>query len=351
MCACPGVIGREHAADEGDDREAVLAVIAQRVDIPPRIAAGRDRAASKRGPRAPLPPPAGPRSLPSALPVPDACCRPPDKGPACGSAPPAVGTRPSSRATPVRRARRPSPETAASKSFGVVLTVVSSRRVIVQAAALQQPKCPLLALRDLRWSRASLSPVGGALTRQSSALRTSDAVRFGTFLIVAILRADVDGRFGRQPAAPENVVELCRHSRSRRTRCGAASGKPCVFAVMAQVMADSERAEGGTCGTAAATSRPNRPSATAATSALHDDRVRVDALAARPASRRCAAALHGSISRASVAYRNVAPLLFARSASARAMRCMPPSTSQTPSRSTCATSISVAGARNGDEPQ
>jgi len=30
---------------------------------------------------------------------------------------------------------------------------------------------------------------------------------------------------------------------------------------------------------------------------------------------------------------------------------MPPSTSHTPSRSTCATSISVAGARNGEEPQ
>lgn len=42
MCARPGVIGREHAADEGDDCEAVLSVTAQRVDIPPRITAGRD---------------------------------------------------------------------------------------------------------------------------------------------------------------------------------------------------------------------------------------------------------------------------------------------------------------------
>ena len=40
--ARPGVIGREDAADEGDDREAVLSVIAQCVDIPPRVTAGRD---------------------------------------------------------------------------------------------------------------------------------------------------------------------------------------------------------------------------------------------------------------------------------------------------------------------
>ncbi len=33
-----GVIGREHAADEGDDGDAIFAVVAQRVDIPPSIA-------------------------------------------------------------------------------------------------------------------------------------------------------------------------------------------------------------------------------------------------------------------------------------------------------------------------
>jgi len=39
----PGIVGREHATDEGDDRDAVLAVIAQCVEIPPGVAARRDR--------------------------------------------------------------------------------------------------------------------------------------------------------------------------------------------------------------------------------------------------------------------------------------------------------------------
>ena len=40
--ARPGVIGREHAADEGDQRDAVLAVVADGIDIPPDIALVRD---------------------------------------------------------------------------------------------------------------------------------------------------------------------------------------------------------------------------------------------------------------------------------------------------------------------
>jgi hypothetical protein len=46
-----------------------------------------------------------------------------------------------------------------------------------------------------------------------------------------------------------------------------------------------------------------------------------------------------------------APSRVATRASASASRYMPPSTYQTPSCSTCATSISVAGAAKGDEPQ
>lgn len=42
------VIGREDAADEDDDRQAELPVIAERVDIPPGIAARRDRAREAR---------------------------------------------------------------------------------------------------------------------------------------------------------------------------------------------------------------------------------------------------------------------------------------------------------------
>ena len=41
--ARPGVIGREDAADEGDDAQPVAAVIAQRIDVPPGIAAWRRR--------------------------------------------------------------------------------------------------------------------------------------------------------------------------------------------------------------------------------------------------------------------------------------------------------------------
>ena len=40
----PGVVGREHAADEGDQGEALRLVVAQRIDVPPGIAARRDRA-------------------------------------------------------------------------------------------------------------------------------------------------------------------------------------------------------------------------------------------------------------------------------------------------------------------
>ena len=47
----------------------------------------------------------------------------------------------------------------------------------------------------------------------------------------------------------------------------------------------------------------------------------------------------------------VPPSRRSRPASASASRCMPPSTRHTPCCSTCATSISVAGAANGDEPQ
>ncbi len=36
--ACPGVVGRKDAADERDDGDAVIAVIAQRIDVPPEIA-------------------------------------------------------------------------------------------------------------------------------------------------------------------------------------------------------------------------------------------------------------------------------------------------------------------------
>ena len=38
----PGVVGREDAADESDDRQAVSSIVADRVDVPPGIAAGLD---------------------------------------------------------------------------------------------------------------------------------------------------------------------------------------------------------------------------------------------------------------------------------------------------------------------
>src|SRR5277367_4672904 len=42
LAPCECVIGREHAADESDNGDAVFAVVAQCVDIPPRIAIGMD---------------------------------------------------------------------------------------------------------------------------------------------------------------------------------------------------------------------------------------------------------------------------------------------------------------------
>ena len=38
----PCVIGREYAADKGDDGEGVAPIVAYRIDIPPGIAAGRN---------------------------------------------------------------------------------------------------------------------------------------------------------------------------------------------------------------------------------------------------------------------------------------------------------------------
>jgi hypothetical protein len=39
---------REHRADEDDQRERVLAVVAERIDVPPRVAATRDRVVEAR---------------------------------------------------------------------------------------------------------------------------------------------------------------------------------------------------------------------------------------------------------------------------------------------------------------
>jgi hypothetical protein len=44
----PGVVRREDAADEGDDAQSVVAVVADGVDVPPEIAAGRDRLVESR---------------------------------------------------------------------------------------------------------------------------------------------------------------------------------------------------------------------------------------------------------------------------------------------------------------
>ena len=44
------VVGREDAADEGDDRQPVPAVVAQRVEVPPRVATVRDLQVEARSP-------------------------------------------------------------------------------------------------------------------------------------------------------------------------------------------------------------------------------------------------------------------------------------------------------------
>lgn len=40
--SCHGIVGREHTTHERDKRQPVASVVAQRVDVPPRVAAGRD---------------------------------------------------------------------------------------------------------------------------------------------------------------------------------------------------------------------------------------------------------------------------------------------------------------------
>ena len=87
LAAGAGVIGREHAANETDDGQAMLAVIARGINVPPAISVLALPAASKRGLAARLPLPACPPGPPSARPDPDACCRPPDKAPEFSCAP------------------------------------------------------------------------------------------------------------------------------------------------------------------------------------------------------------------------------------------------------------------------
>ena len=47
-CQRAAVIRREHAADEGDDGQAIVAAIAQRIDIPPEICTRFDRLVEPR---------------------------------------------------------------------------------------------------------------------------------------------------------------------------------------------------------------------------------------------------------------------------------------------------------------
>jgi hypothetical protein len=46
--ACKRVVGREHASDKCNERDAVLAIVAQSIDIPPRIAVFRNDAVEAR---------------------------------------------------------------------------------------------------------------------------------------------------------------------------------------------------------------------------------------------------------------------------------------------------------------
>jgi len=147
--------------------------------------------------------------------------------------------------------------------------------------------------------------------------------------IVAILRADVDGWVLGQTAPHEDVLELAgigiteEHRMPREREAARAR----------QVTADSERAPSGVARTAMRRSAPKRPVASALLSALlttassaRRSPSRVRAPATRPRSR--------SMRAISVPYRMRAPRAFARSASASARRCMPPSTYQTPACST-----------------
>ena len=188
----PGVVGREHAAEERDQRDAVRAVVAERVDIPPDIAAVRRgyrevRSCSRLA--------AASRPDSTAIGTP---------GPGC-TLPPARYSPGSALRDPGRRNAAIEPCTACpysappvagnsrSKSAGVVDRRCFRLAMHRQAAALQQAERPGRALLDLRCGEGAPVAGGGRVDQDQQPF--GRAVGLGAGL-AAILGADIDGGFG-----------------------------------------------------------------------------------------------------------------------------------------------------------
>ena len=242
------------------------AVVAQRIDIPPGIAARTDwpieaRSASRQADRH-----AGPKAPPSARPVPDACCPPPNRGPAFPFALPAAGTRPSIRASPAiqRPARRGKQLVEIRPASSPPLLPVSggcAGRIVPAARNVRSAHCSISV--GVKWRGRQFA---GALTRQKVApVRLTGADGSA----VAILRADIDRGLRWQPAAAEDVVELGAGSRREKNTLWRGSGKPVRRARQrpGQRRQATGRMRHGS-GSAWAAGSPSKPSATAATSAF-----------------------------------------------------------------------------------
>ncbi len=157
--ARPGVIGREHAADEGDDGEAEGAVVAQRVDIPPAIAARtqrphrrqvrhqamrREPSRNRRHRHARARMHAAPREIEARQPRPRARTR--------------EGGRPPVRRLTVDRAARRRKQPARSPPASCAS---SPSRRSVQAAIREPSKDRLLASAQLLWRNVACPSPGG----------------------------------------------------------------------------------------------------------------------------------------------------------------------------------------------
>ena len=194
-------------------------VVTERIDVPPDVAAGGG-VTEKSGPAAGSPPPAVPTAPPSAHPVPDARCPPPDTAPAARCATPAGETPPSSRAPPARTARPPSPGTVVANSAGVVTVVASAWRCTVRPH-----RCSRSNVRVAHRSISDAGHLAVAIGRRiDQHQQPFGAVSAGRR--AAILRTDIDGGFVGESGRGGKSHRIPPHSRGRRTRCGGSAEIP-----------------------------------------------------------------------------------------------------------------------------
>ena len=119
---------------------------------------------------------------------------------------------------------------------------------------------------------------------------------------------------------------------------------------MHQVTAESDRASRGVPAQAVRAASPSDPSASADTSPLNTT-ASASAVSPLSSTTRRTQPSRTAMSRTPSPNRKRAPCSSASRCMASAVRRMPPFTYHTPSCSTCATSISVAGASHGEQPQ